>query len=131
VSWLSIQPFLGPRSHSVARARSGIVNHDANVADCLMEVMDVTTGTVSTEFRSDGHARVTVGSVVMYRDEDSGEIERAEIVPHAEADFTAGRISSDSPLARALLRRATGDPIRASTPGGVRRLRIVSIDGIA
>jgi transcription elongation factor GreA len=92
--------------------------------------MDVTTGTASTEYRSNGHARVTIGSLVMYRDEDSGEIEKAAIVPHAEADFTAGRISSDSPLARALLRHAMGDPVRASTPGGVRRLRIVSIDRI-
>jgi transcription elongation factor GreA len=114
----------------MTRAHSVIVNDDANVADHLKEVLDVTNGTVATEPRSSGRARVTIGSLVRYRDEDSGEIEQAAIVPHAEADFTAGRISSDSPLARALLRHATGDPVRASTPGGVRRLRIVSIDEV-
>jgi transcription elongation factor GreA len=93
--------------------------------------MDVPPVTASTESRSNGAPRVTVGSLVRYLDEAADEIEQVVIVPHVEADFTAGRISADSPLARALLRHATGDPVRASTPGGVRRLRIMSIDGIA
>jgi transcription elongation factor GreA len=74
---------------------------------------------------------VTVGSLVVYQDEVSNETEQVVIVPHAEADFTAGRISADSPLARALLRHAIDDRVRASTPGGVRRLRIKSIKGDA
>ncbi len=80
---------------------------------------------------ADERERVTVGSLVVYQDEASDEIEQVVIAPHAEADFTAGRISADSPLARSLLHHAIGEPVRASTPGGVRRLRITSIEGVA
>ncbi len=70
---------------------------------------------------------VGVGSRVRFRDE-SDEVEQVVIVADEDADFASGRISSGSPIARALLGHAVGDPVRAWTPGGMRQLRIISVE---
>ncbi len=77
-----------------------------------------------------GHDVATVGSRVIYRDHSDDGVEQVVIVPGAEADFEHGLISSDSPLARALLGHGIGDPVRALTPGGVRVLRIMAVEQV-
>jgi transcription elongation GreA/GreB family factor len=69
-----------------------------------------------------------VGSRVRFLDESAGDVEQVTIVPTAEADYACGLIASDSPVAKALLGHAAGEPVRARTPGGVRRLRIMAIE---
>ena len=71
-----------------------------------------------------------VGSRVMYLDRAEDEVEQVVIVPHAEADFANDHISSESPLARALIGHLTGDLIRAATPGGIRRLTIIAVEPV-
>jgi transcription elongation factor GreA len=58
------------------------------------------------------------------RDLDTDELHRWTIVGAAEADRPNGRLSAESPVARALLNRAPGETIELATPRGVRRLRI-------
>jgi transcription elongation factor GreA len=58
------------------------------------------------------------------RDDSSGEIQTWTIVGPTEADRAAGKISAESPVARALLGRAAGDLVEVETPRGVRKLRI-------
>ena len=50
-----------------------------------------------------------------------------EILPAAEADASAGRISISSPIARALIGKATGDSVEVNTPGGSRAYEILKI----
>jgi transcription elongation GreA/GreB family factor len=50
------------------------------------------------------------------------------IVEPAEASAGAGRVSSESPVGRALLGRAVGELVAVRAPGGRRVLRIVAID---
>jgi transcription elongation factor GreA len=61
------------------------------------------------------------------RDVDTDELHRWTIVGAAEADRSRGRLSAESPVAKALLGRATGDIVEVPTPRGVRRLRIERI----
>ncbi|MGO9954624.1 MAG: transcription elongation factor GreA [Solirubrobacteraceae bacterium] len=61
------------------------------------------------------------------RDVDTDELHRWTIVGAAEADHSRGRLSAESPVAKALLGRATGDIVEVPTPRGVRRLRIERI----
>jgi len=68
---------------------------------------------------------VHVGSWVRVRDLD-GEEEFA-VVPPEDADITARRISSESPLGRALLGRRTGEEVRFRGPGGLLTATIVHI----
>jgi transcription elongation factor GreA len=61
------------------------------------------------------------------RDEDTGETHTWTIVGATEADRAQGKLSAESPIARALLDHAVGETVEVSTPKGVRRLKIVRL----
>jgi transcription elongation factor GreA len=71
-------------------------------------------------------SRVGLGSVVTVDDE--GEEVRYTIVGAAEADPRNGRISSSSPVGRALLGRDVSDEVTVVTPAGEARYRILAIE---
>ena len=50
-----------------------------------------------------------------------------QIVGDDEADIKQGRISINSPIARALIGKEAGDIVDAQTPGGVKRYEILDI----
>jgi transcription elongation GreA/GreB family factor len=50
------------------------------------------------------------------------------IVGPTESDPAAGRISSASPVGRALLRGAVGDEVVVATPTGTVRYRILALE---
>ncbi|HXM58259.1 MAG TPA: GreA/GreB family elongation factor [Candidatus Dormibacteraeota bacterium] len=68
---------------------------------------------------------VSIGSLVRVRDRD-GE-EEYTIVGGEEADVVSGRISTESPLAMALLGRAAGDQVKVRAPGGLRAVTILRV----
>jgi transcription elongation factor GreA len=70
-------------------------------------------------------ARVGLGSRVTV--EVEGETLSYTIVGASESDPTAGRISSSSPVGRALVGRDVGDEIQIRTPAGDRHYRILEI----
>ena len=57
---------------------------------------------------------------------DDGESEFV-IVDPAEADASAGCVSSDSPLGQAVVGRVLGEVAKVRAPGGVRLVRILAI----
>jgi transcription elongation factor GreA len=69
---------------------------------------------------------VKVGSLVLVQDRD-GEEEEYTIVGGEEADAVSRRISTESPLAAALLGHAAGEQVKVRAPGGLRAVRIVRI----
>jgi transcription elongation factor GreA len=71
-------------------------------------------------------ARIGLGSVV--RIETDGETVDYTIVGSSESDVVAGRISSSSPVGRALLGRSEGDEVVIKTPAGDRHYLIVSVN---
>jgi transcription elongation factor GreA len=50
-----------------------------------------------------------------------------QIVGDDEADIKQGRISINSPIARALIGKEVGDIVDAQTPGGVKQYEILDI----
>ena len=50
-----------------------------------------------------------------------------QIVGDDEADIKQGRISINSPIARALIGKEIGDIVDAQTPGGVKRYEILDV----
>ena len=58
------------------------------------------------------------------RDLQTDELHRWTIVGAAESDRAAGRLSAESPVAKALLNQPTGTTVELTTPRGARRLRI-------
>lgn len=73
-------------------------------------------------------ARVTLGSTVVVRNLVSGAVVRYTIVGAGEASAAEGKISSASPVGRALLDAAEGDEVEVEAPAGVMRFRIERIE---
>lgn len=70
---------------------------------------------------------VTLGKTVKFIELPDGEEEEYTIVGSAEADPFEGKISNDSPIAKALLGRKVDDVVKLTTPGGDMEVRIISI----
>ena len=70
---------------------------------------------------------VVFGATVTVADDESGREATWTLVGATEADLAAGKLSAESPVARALMGRRPGDEIEVQTPRGVRRQRVVSL----
>lgn len=77
--------------------------------------------------RGDGQ-RVQLGSTVEVRNLATDQVLRYTIVGPAEADSKAGKISSASPVGRALLERREGEEVEVEVPAGRLRLRVERIE---
>ncbi len=74
-----------------------------------------------------GGAAFAFGCSAEVRDEDTGEVRTWTIVGAPEADRAHGKLSVESPVAKALLNRAPGATVEVPTPRGSRRLTVVRI----
>ena len=70
---------------------------------------------------------VSVGTTVDLENPDTGMEMHFRIVGSAEADPTAGRISNESPVGRALLGHKVGEIVDIVTPGGSMKLCVKTI----
>ena len=70
---------------------------------------------------------VSLGSIVQLRTPDDKEY-RYTIVGAFEAKPSAGLISNESPVGKALLGHKVSDLVIVSTPGGVKEYTILSIE---
>jgi transcription elongation factor GreA len=70
---------------------------------------------------------VQIGSTVTIQ-EEGNEKEVYTIVGAAEANPSAGRISNESPLGRALLNRKVNDSVQVDAPAGTFVVRILKVD---
>jgi transcription elongation factor GreA len=70
---------------------------------------------------------VAFGTTVTVADEESGREATWTLVGPTEADVGNGKLSSESPVAKALLGHRPGDEIEIHTPRGVRRQRVVRL----
>lgn len=76
-----------------------------------------------------GHGgKVKVGTTVTVRSLDTGAVRRFAIVGPSEANAADGKISSASPVGKALLDSRVGDEVEVSAPAGVMRFRVEAID---
>ncbi len=75
----------------------------------------------------DAGGKVVFGSTVELSDEDTGESVTYQIVGEDEADIKSGKISINSPIARALIAKREGDVVTVRVPGGERSLEIVEV----
>jgi transcription elongation factor GreA len=81
---------------------------------------------VETDADSD---RFDFGRTAEVVDEDSGATRTWTIVGPTEADPGAGRLSAESPVARALLGSAAGAVVSVETPRGSKRYRVARLVG--
>ena len=72
---------------------------------------------------------VRFGSRVEVVDQASGRPAAYTLVGAAEADLSAGKLSTESPVGRALAGARAGDTVSVPTPRGPRELRVVAVGG--
>jgi transcription elongation factor GreA len=73
---------------------------------------------------NDEAAVVSFARPVKVVDEETGEAHQWTFVGATEADRAAGKLSAESPVAKALMGAAPGDVVEVATPRGTRRLRV-------
>ena len=71
---------------------------------------------------------VKFGATVTLTDEDSGDKVKYKIVGEHEADVKNGKISVNSPIARALIGKSKGESTEVTTPRGARSYEILKIE---
>jgi transcription elongation factor GreA len=77
------------------------------------------------DIEADG--RVVFGSTVEVEDLGSGDRNAYQIVGDDEADIKAGKISVNSPIARALIGKTEGDTAEVQAPGGLRSYEVLGV----
>ena len=75
----------------------------------------------------DADGRCVFGATVDLEDQDSGAQVTYQIVGEDEADIKAGKISVNSPIARALIGKFTGDIAQVQAPGGLREYEVLAV----
>lgn len=71
---------------------------------------------------------VSLGRKVTFVELPDGDEETYIIVGSAEADPLEGKISNDSPIAKALLGKHIGEEVIIATPGGDMNVKIVRVE---
>src|SRR5271154_373684 len=71
--------------------------------------------------------KVGLGSTVKVYDSSKNEEVEYKLVTSEESDVGAGKISTTSPIGRALLNKKVGDEATVITPNGKRELEILSL----
>jgi transcription elongation factor GreA len=76
------------------------------------------------------HDKVGLGSTVKIFDSTKNQEMEYKIVTSEESDVAAGKISTTSPIGRALLNKKVGDEVIVDSPNGKRELEILSLTTI-
>ena len=75
----------------------------------------------------DADGRVVFGATVEMEDLEGGKTVTYQIVGEDEADIKLGKVSVNSPVARALIGKFAGDIAEVNTPGGVREYEVIDV----
>jgi transcription elongation factor GreA len=110
--------------YHAAKDRQGFVNARLNQLKKRM-------GEISMiDFSKIPHGRVGIGSTVVVLDIKRDEEITYNLVTSEEADAANGKISTTSPIGRALLGKEVGDEVKVTSPGGVKDLEILKLTTI-
>lgn len=75
----------------------------------------------------DADGRCVFGATLDLEDQDSGTQVCYQIVGEDEADIKAGKISVNSPIARALIGKYAGDIAQVQAPAGLREYEVLDV----
>jgi len=75
----------------------------------------------------DADGRCVFGATLDLEDQDTGTQVSYQIVGEDEADIKAGKISVNSPIARALIGKFAGDIAQVQAPGGLRQYEVLEV----
>jgi transcription elongation factor GreA len=107
-----------------AKERQGFVN--ARLGQLKQRLAEM----AMVDYSKIPHDRVGLGSTVVVLDSKRDEELTYNLVTSEEADAANGKISTTSPIGRALLGKEVGDVARVQSPGGTKELEILKLTTI-
>jgi transcription elongation factor GreA len=107
--------------YHAAKERQGFVN--ARLNQLKKRLADISM----IDFTKIPHDRVGLGSTVVVLDTKREEEITYHLVTTEEADAPNGKVSTTSPIGRALLGKEVGDSVKVQSPGGVKELEILKL----
>ena len=110
--------------YHAAKERQGFVNARLNQLKRRLGELAM------IDFTKIPHGKVGLGSTVVVMDTKREEEITYYLVTSEEADAANGRISTTSPIGRALLGKVVGDEVKVQSPGGVKDLEILKLTTI-
>ena len=110
--------------YHAAKERQGVVN--ARLGQLRARLRELSMIDVSRLPRD----RVGLGSTVVVLDSRKEEEVTYKLVTSEEADVAKGRISTTSPIGRALLGKQVGDSVNVKIPDGTREFEILRLSTI-
>jgi transcription elongation factor GreA len=110
--------------YHAAKERQGFVNARLNQLKRRLAEMSM------IDYSKIPHDKVGLGSTVIVLDTKRDEEITYNLVTTEEADAANGKISTTSPIGRALLGKEVGDEVRVQSPGGVKDLEILKLTTI-
>jgi transcription elongation factor GreA len=75
-----------------------------------------------------GGESIKFGATVTLEDEDTGDKVKYKIVGEYEANVREGKISINSPIARALIGKSKGETAEVTTPKGARSYEVLKVE---
>jgi transcription elongation factor GreA len=110
--------------YHAAKDRQGFVNARLNqLKQRLAELSMI-------DFSKIPHDRAGLGSTVVVLDTKREEEITYDLVTSEEADAPNGKISTTSPIGRAILGKQVGDTVGVRSPGGLKELEILKLTTI-
>ena len=110
--------------YHAAKDRQGLVN--ARLSQLKKRLSEISM----IDFTKIPMGRVGLGSTVVVLDTKRDEEVTYSLVTSEEADAANGKISTTSPIGRALLGKEEGDVVRVQSPGGLKELEILKLTTI-
>jgi transcription elongation factor GreA len=110
--------------YHAAKERQGMVNARLNQLKRRLGELAM------IDFTKIPHGKVGLGSTVVVVDTKSEVEFTYNLVTSEEAEPANGKISTTSPIGRALLGKEVGDAVRVQSPGGVKDLEILKLTTI-
>lgn len=110
--------------YHAAKDRQGFVN--ARLGQLRKRLAEVSM----IDFSKIPRDRSGLGSIVVVMDVNRDEEITYHLVTTEEADAPNGKVSTTSPIGRALLGKKVGDEVKVQSPGGVKELEILKVTTI-
>jgi transcription elongation factor GreA len=110
--------------YHAAKERQGMVN--ARLNQLKKRLADISM----IDFTKIPHDRAGLGSIVVVLDTKREEEVTYHLVTTEEADAPNGKVSTTSPIGRALLGKQVGDEVKVQSPGGVKELEVLKLTTI-
>ena len=107
--------------YHAAKDRQGFVN--ARLGQLKKRLAEM----AMVDFSKIPHGKVGLGSTVVVLDSKRDEEVTYKLVTSEEADAANGKISTTSPIGRALLGKEEGDVVKVQSPGGLKELEILKL----